>query len=515
MGSRKKSVGIVATAIIVISLVGKVIGFFRELLLANYFGTSSIVDVYLMSLTIPSIFFGFLPAIGVGFTPVYYEIEDDDRKNRFINNILITSIFISLVCIALTFAGSKYLVRLCAPGFSKSAKNMTAEFLRITVWTVLFNTPVQIFIAFLNCKKDYINSNLSNLTVSFTQAIFVVIAAHTNPVFLPIGAIIPWIFQFFWLFFSSYRQGFRPSIKVTKDEYVTKLLVLSAPICISNLLVDLNGFVDKTLSSALPEGRLSALNYSFTLRALFVTIASTVISTIFYPRISELVSSGSKNEVSELVGKLLDLLLIFIIPVNVFCYIFGKEEIQLVLMRGNFNSESLSITLTPFRMYMISLSFIVVRELIIKVMYANGDTKKNLYFGALDIGINIVLSLLFVKPMEHGGLALATSIAAIITFPLYIIELVKMLPEIRLRHRIAVMFKILVSSIIMGGISIALSWILQSVFSNSFFPTLCRLGICFIIGLGTYLLMLKVFKIEEIAIVFSKINGKVRQKRNV
>lgn len=502
----------VASIIILIALAGKVLGFLRELLLANYFGTSSLVDIYLMSVTIPSILFGFLPAIGIGFTPIYYEIGEKKQRNFFLNNILATSIVISLICILFTYIGADYIVSFCAPGFSDTAKTTTIEFLRITIWIVLFNTPVQILVAFLNCNKDYINSNLSNLTVSLTQAIFVVIAAYTNPIFLPIGVLLPWVFQFLWLFFSSIKQGFRPSLGVTKDTYVKKLLLLAAPICISNILVDLNGFVDKALSSSLLEGRLSALNYAFTIRAIFVTVATTVLATIYYPKIAELTSEKNSKEIVRLVEKLLDIILIIIIPINIFCMLFGKEEIQIVLMRGNFNAESLEITLSPFIMYMLSLAVIIIRELIIRVMYANGETKMNLCFGSINIGINVVLSLCLVGKMEHKGLALATSIAAILTLPLYIRKLYKLVPGINFKERLNVTWKVIAASLVMGGSAYVVNALLKPLLGDTLISTLFRFSICFVISVISYSVMIVVLHVGEVTALFNKILN--RFKRN-
>ena len=65
-------IGKIAVLIMGIALLCKVFGFLRELMLARFFGTSGIVDIYLMSITIPSILFGALPSLGIGVTPVYF-----------------------------------------------------------------------------------------------------------------------------------------------------------------------------------------------------------------------------------------------------------------------------------------------------------------------------------------------------------------------------------------------------------------------------------------------------------
>lgn len=510
MKGKRKSVGYAAIMIMGISLTGKIFGLLRELLLAKFFGTDTIVDVYLMSYTIPSILFGALPAMGVGFTPIYFEIKGNKEKNQFLNNILCSCILFALICVAFTYLGAKGIVAVCAPGFDSKVQALTVSFLKVTVWSVVLNTPVQILVSYLNCKERYIHSNLSNLTVSLTQALFIVLAAKIDVKLLPYGFLLPYCLQFGWLFLVSCYDGFRPHPHVAYDKYIKKLLLIAVPICISNILVDFNGFVDKFLASYLPSGRLAALNYSFTLRAVFVTVCSTVITTIFYPRISELTALNDKEHLKNLVHQLFNSLMLIMIPLNVLGIVLANEGINLVFMRGSFTNESLILTKYPFIMYMLSLSIIVFRELIIRILYANGDTKSNLFYGGITIGINVILSLLLVQKMQHVGLALATTISAFITFPLYVRKLMVIVEGIDLVASFKKMGKILISSCAMGCIVMVMKVFINHTQPENGFIYL-KLLILGCMALVVYGLMLQVLHVEEIKLLFTKIIGKLKK----
>lgn len=486
-----------AVIIVVISLIGKVFGFARELLLANYFGTSKVVDVYLMSVTIPSIFFGFLPSLGIGFTPVYYKIKEEDRRHTFLNNILICSAAIGFLCIVLTVVFKNQIVNLCAPGFEDSAKVQTSSFLLITVWAVFFNTPVQLLTAYLNCKKNYIVSNVSNLFVSIIQAVFVIIAAKFNVIFLPIGVVLPWIFQVGWLSYSANQNGHRFSLYKKGDQYVKKIFALSAPLFFSSILVDINGFVDKMLSSSLPAGRLSALNYSFTLRAVFVTAASTVISTIVYPRISEKIICGDKSEAQLLIAKYTDIISYIVVPICLICCFYSQEIVRIVLMRGNFDYESLQNTSSPFLAYSVSLAILVWRELIIRIMYSNGRTFVNLKYSTIEILLNVLLSIILVNRYEQTGLAIATSIAAIIVFPLYIKELNTVLQSKLLKGRIFKIIKILISSALATIVSLIAYNLFDFSPNSGIIIAILHLGISLLLGATIYFLFSILLRVEE------------------
>lgn len=511
---QKSNIAYTAIIIIIIGLTGKIFGFLRELLLAKYFGTSEIVDVYLMSITIPSLMFGFLPALGVGFTPVYYSIEDVD-KNKFLNNILSISMFVSIICIIITMLFSQNIVEFVANGFSKNAKEYTEQFLLVTIWSVLLNTPIQILVSFLNCKGSYISSNLSNLTISIIQALFVVLAANINIILLPYGYLCPFIVQFLWLLSSSCRHGYKPRLIIQFDNSIKKIFILVIPIFISNMLVDLNGFVDKYLASSLPEGRISALNYAFTLRSVLYTVCTTVISTIFYPKVSQLVSMKRDDELAVIINRVMDILILLFIPLQLFCIIFAKDIIKIVLMRGSFSQDSLNLTVYPFIMYMVSLVFISITDFIIKVFYAKKDSLSNLIYGGLNMGLNVFISVLLVRPFGHTGLALGTSLSAIITVPLYVRKISKEIKGLEIRGSVLKMVKAIVSGFVMGIFLIISTDIINFILKNySTIFLLLRLILQFICSLAIYILGLKILRVHEVKEAFDFVKLKYTNAKN-
>ena len=289
----KKTIGHITIILSIIVIIGKFFGFFREILLANYFGTGQIVDAYMMSVTIPTILFGFLPALGVGFTPHFFRLKDTER-NAFTTKVIGLSLIISLICVLLTNIFAEDIVKFIAGGFQGETFNLTVNYLRVTILLVVFNTPIQILIAYLNCKESYVFSNVTNLVLSSTQCVFVVLAAKINVNLLPYGILVSYIIQFALLALFSIKKDFVIVLGKLFDNNVISLLKSCVPIFLSNILVDINGFVDKYFASFLSLGSISALSYAFTIRSFFYYVFTTAITTIFYPKISDLISRGQR-----------------------------------------------------------------------------------------------------------------------------------------------------------------------------------------------------------------------------
>lgn len=484
--------------IVLITLLCKVFGFCRELTLAKYFGTGQIVDIYLMSIAIPSILFGFLPAIGVGITAIFFKIKENLR-NALISTTILISICVALFCIIFTYVEVNNIVYLCARGFDENAQITTARFLRITIWSIILIAPIQILIAFLNCNKKYVHSNISNLIISIGQIIGIIVAYH-NIKLLPFAYVLPLCVQLLLLFYFSFQNNFRLSIKRDIDGYLKKLCILTFPIFLSNVLVDINGFVNKYFASGLLRGCIAALNYAFILQTVFFTVCSAVISTLFYPRISELVASNNNQKLAQEIHFVHNVVILVCIPISIISIVYAEEIIKVVYMRGHFSAESLGLTKTPFAVYSVSLVFIVLRDLIIKVLYAYSDTKSNTIYSILAIFINILVSIILVKPLGHVGLACGTTLSTIITMPLYFRKMSHIVCSYCVKNSMKTMKKIFVASFLMGSFALLFKYIqgFMSIESRSLSVIIFFANISILLLI--YISVLKFFKLYELEI---------------
>lgn len=503
--------------IVIITFLGKVFGFLREVLLAGNFGTGHIVDVYIMSYTIPSILFGFLPALGVGYTPMYYMVEDG-KKDRFTASAIMSSVIAAVLCSIVCCIWSNEIVGIIAAGFRDEDKLLTVDFLRIVVWSVVLNTPIQIIVSYLNCRGFYLYSNVTNLVLSSTQCICVILAAKYYVWFLPLGIIFSYLLQFILLIFFALRRGFRPSTNGFIDPDIKMLYKLTLPIFLSNMLVDLSGFIDKFLASFLNEGSISALNYSYTIMTIFYALLTTVVITIYYPRIAKMIEENNISSVTRLSEKILTYMFIILIPVTGFSVIMSRDIVFIVLQRGKFDSESLSLTYIPFLVYMISLLFISARDFINRVFYGFKDTKSNLVYGMMTVIANFIISSLLIKGFGHIGLAIGTTVSAIITFPLYLKKIRYYLPDMRLKNvfaKGALVCLATIPSLVIAGI---INGVMGSTFERGIAFEVLKCSLVFIAVMVPFAIIMKKMGMEEVTDIINMaqsyvtINGRRNKK---
>jgi putative peptidoglycan lipid II flippase len=169
--------------------------------------------------------------------------------------------------------------------------------------------------------------------------------------------------------------------------------------------------------------------------------------------------------------------------------------VRIVYERGAFDAASTELTGSAFFYYAIGLTFIAINALLVKVYYSMQDMKTPVICGIIGAATNICLNLLLVGPMAHRGLALATSIAAIVNACLLYYWMRRKYPKISIVTDWGKMGKILLSAVLAVGISFGVYAPLMSITSMI---NIVALGSAVLAACLIYLILLKLFKIEEL-----------------
>lgn len=432
--SEKTSVGIVKTAsiITIITLISKAFGFVREVLIAYYFGTSSEVDMYLMAVNIPTIVLGFITCVGTAYIPVYNEIsvkEGAKKSLGFTTQLIIVMSIICGIVILICSLNAGFITRLIAPGFTADMIATTSGYLRISMWNLLITTIISIFICYLNSNNRFAQAAFCMLFHSSVQIVFTFLAHFIGPVFLTIGYVIANCCYLAALLLTSLRHEYRFNNIYYDNKYARMLLKLLIPIAVSSLVTQINGYVDKYFASGLAEGSIAALNYSNAIRTFVIMMLNTGLVTIFFPTVSRMVSKGEMDKVRRTLMSSIRYVIIVFIPITILLILFAEPVTRLLFARGQFNATSVEMTSIAVRMYAIGITAVALRDIFYNFYYSVKDTNFTLIVSVLGILVNIGFNALLVEKLGIGGLAFATSAAAIITVPIFALRLKKHLKK--------------------------------------------------------------------------------------
>ena len=486
-----------------LTLGSKLMGFLREVFMANYFGTSYITDSYVMASAIPGILFaGIFGSIATAYMPILsqtVENEGIEQGNRFTSETITLTTILAVLTAALGVIFSEQLVGIFAQGFTGDTAELTTFYVKITFSFVIFTGITGLLNAYQQYKGSFLRPIIAGYFQSGTIVIFIIISALTSHYLLAFGWLIGSAFYTIITAYFAKKAGFRfrPTRKIGPT--AKRIVLLAFPVFLGSTISQINTFVDKMLASGLPEGSVAALNYSNLLIGLITAMTIMVITTIIYPRLTKAVARGDMDHFSNSISTGINIIVIIGVPFSLGAMLYKDVLVQLVYERGAFDVTSTSLTSSAFFYYAIGLTFIAINDLLIKSFYAMHDMKTPVICGVFGAATNITMNLLLVGSMAHRGLALATSVAAIVNTVLLYAMLKKKYPDVKLVESRSKLGKIIFSALVGVGVSWGV-YISLNIIAAHLPSTALLIAAILVAGLS-YIGLLKAFKVGELVML--------------
>ena len=489
-----------ASAMTIISLLSKGFGFIREMALAREFGATFETDAYLIAIMIPQILFASLgAAIATTFIPLYTEARLDKQYavGSFVSTFFKIMVGVSAAIVTLAMVFTPQLISVISPGFTGEVRELSILLTRIMI-------PVIIFLAAGGVLKGILHSHnefLIPVSVGVYQNIiiiaFIVLSGSVYGIELvTVGSLIGFSMNFFVLL---------PKVKKLQIPLLSKLepfhplvkrgFYLMLPILFGNMVLQLNKLVDRMLASNLEEGSISALNYAAKVYTLPHGIFVMAVATVLYPSFSQYATKGNIEKLKETMVSGLSSIVFLILPMMAGAIILRDPIITFLFERGEFDPRATERTAFALFFYSLGMLSISLREIINRVFYSYQDTKTPIRIATASVVLNIILNLILVHPLGHGGLALGTSLAMTFGLVLLFIYVRKFIGPFGLSTFLANSSKMLIAALAMGVILAAV----HSVLSPELWA-FWQLVVPSLLGGSAYLALCRIMKVEEMGI---------------
>lgn len=422
--SLTKSAGKVGLA----TIISRVFGYIRDILLASLFGTSMFADVFFVAFRIPNTLRHLIGenAFNGAFIPVMsdYLQKHEERKAWE----MAASIGLSLVCILVFFVGvgilfAPFIMRIAAPGFADTPGKieLATKLLRIMFPYILFMGMAILIMSMLNCFKIFFIPAVapSILNICMITALICFCSVMHEPVIgLAIAVVIGGLGQLVIQLPVLIKRGKRffkdlkPRFNHPAARTIMKLLI---PVIIGSGVYHINILVDTLLASfshIVGEGAVSALYYANRLIQLPLAVFGIGLGTVILPAMSGFASENNIDKLKKTLTFSIKMIISITIPLSVLFIVLRFQIIQLLFGWGKFQSYSIKATSFGLLCYSFGLVAYSTNQIIRRAFYAVKDTKTPLKIACMGMGINIILNLALMWPLKLGGLALATSISA-------------------------------------------------------------------------------------------------------
>lgn len=499
--------------LMIITIISKILGFIRELVLGGIYGTTFYSDAYIVAMNIPGTLFSLIGiALSTTFIPLYYENSKSIKEsNKFVNNIFNITLILSAILALLVFVFANQVVKIFAIGFNGDTFKLTVEFTKIIIVGALFMGTSSIFTSFLQAKENFTVPGLVGIPFNIIIIIAIILSSKISIYILPIGTVIAMLSRLLFQMPSLFKYGYRYKFTIgLKEDYIKKVIWLVGPVFIGVAVNQINTMVDRTLASTLLEGSISALNYANRLNSFVMGLFIMSIGTVIYPILSKLSANSDKESFIKTVYKSVNIVTLLVIPISIGAMVLATPIVSLLFERGAFDSRATDITAKALVFYSIGMVGFGLRDILGKVFYSLQDTKTPMINGAIAIGMNIILNLILVKFMGHAGLAFATSISAIACIFILFKSLKKKIGYFGQDKILKTTFKSLIASILMGIITYVTYSILSSVLVVGFIQEAISLFGSIAIGALVYGILVVILKVEEASMVINFARKKLK-----
>ncbi len=491
--------------LMIVIVVSKLIGMLRDVVLANYFGTSNVSDAYLIAASVPTLIFYFIGhSISTAYIPMYNKVKaekDEKSAQKFSNNLLNLGLLISTVIVVFLVLVPQVAVKLFATGFDAETAEIASSLIRISSPSIYLMTIVSIFTGFLQANKSFLAPAAVSVPRNFAIVISIVAAASFGTNYLGVGLLVAYIFEFLFLVPFVLKKHYRYSPKISfRDENLKQTAYIILPILLGMCVSQINKIIDKSLASTVVEGGISALSYASIINSAVQEVLVTGIITVLFASCAELVAQEKHKEVKAKLSTTINALLYLLLPASVGVIILAEPVVKVILCRGSFDERSIALTSGALCAYTVGLCFLAVRDTLVKVFYAYKDTKTTTITSTLAIVLKIVISFPLAKAWGINGLAIATSISAIFNSIILYILLRKKIGDFGTKRLFNVGVKSIISAAAMAGTILVAREPLQLLISNEL------ISLLFLVGLGAfvYFVMGLILRVEPIMTVIKR-----------
>jgi putative peptidoglycan lipid II flippase len=490
-------------------VLSRVLGLGREIIIGREFGTTRELDAYLAAFRIPDLIFQLIAggALGSAFIPTFTTYLARSREKdawslaSSIVNLVLAVLTASAVLAALL---APWLVRSMAPGFTAEEQALTVQLMRAMLMSPIVFGLSGVVMGILNSYQHFLVPALApaiyNLCIIGGAAllaprigVFGLAAGVVAGAFMHLGIQIP----------QLVRQGmsYKPVIDLSHPG-VREVGRLMLPRVLGLATVQINFLVNTFLASTLVEGSLAALNYAWLLMLLPQGIFAMGIATAAFPTFSDLAARGRRGELRSTLSETLRLTLFLSTPSAVALIILREPLVRLLLERGRFDPSSTQAVAWALQFYALGLVAHSALEILTRGFYSMHDTRTPVTIGVGAMILNIVLSLVLIQPLHHGGLALANSLATIVETVLLLVIIHGRLGGFDKSTLVRSAMKTALAATVMGG---AILWFRTWAATNS---TLLQAGGAVVIGGCLFLAVSATTRSEELRAMGSIVRRK-------
>jgi len=412
------------------TLLSRILGFIRDMVIAQVFGASASADAFLVAFKIPN-FMRRLFAEGAfsqAFVPVLneYKTQRPAEVQTLIDHVAGSlSAILSLITL-LGILAAPLLILLFAPGFSQSPDKyaLSVDMLRITFPYLLFISLTAFAGGILNTYGRFsvpaftpVLLNLSMIAAAlwfapwFEQPIMALAWGVLLAGVLQLAFQLPFLYRLRQLPRPRWHWGKK---QAAPHEGVGRILRLMLPVMFAVSVTQISLLIDTLMASFLETGSIAWLYYSDRLLEFPIGIFGVALATVVLPQLSRLVAEQAQTEYEKTLDWSLRWVFLVTLPSAIGLILLSEPLLTTLFQHGEFSAHDVMMSSRSLMAFSVGLPGFVLIKILASGFFARQDTRTPTKVAVIAMLTNITLNLVLIWPLAHAGLALATALAALV-----------------------------------------------------------------------------------------------------
>ena len=498
------------------TLISRVTGFLRDMVLANYLGAGMVSDAFFVAFKLPNLFRNLFGegAFTTAFVPMLsHKLVEDGKEKAIVFAAKAVSVlaFVLTILVILMEIFMPYVVEFLAPGFvgDEGKIELATTLSRITFPFLLLICIVSFQSGILNSLGRFAAPAAAPVLLNITMilSVFILLPLGETPAHgVAMGVTAAGFIEILWLSLFLHKENvhLKPCWNVFslfKDKCIKTLFKRIAPGVLGAGVYQINMVVDTILVSLVGTGAISWLYYANRLQQLPLGVVGAAIGVALLPILSRYIKSGDNKQAEEVQNKAVEYGALLSIPAALALIVLATPIINILFQHGKFGAYQTDMTAKAVIAYAVGLPFYVLVKAMAPNFFARGDTKTPVKYSIIVLFTNLIFAVVLMKPFGHVGIACATTIAAFVSFYQYYRGLKKRgfwSLDVKLIKK---MIKIVFCSVIMAlAIRLAdlyLNYILGGWLNLSYMGKIPIFAFLCFLGVATFVLMVKIMGVID------------------
>jgi len=404
--------------------ISRILGFIRDMVLAWLLGAGILADAFIVAFRIPNLLRRFMAegAVSVAFVPVFSEAKERDgiEKAFVLARGVFTLMFLGLTAVVIVGEIiAPAVVAAIAPGFiNNEAFDVAVHLTRIMFPYILLIGIVALFMGILNSLGHFSAPAAAPILLNVFMIGIPIIGYVLIPVFsspadaFAWGVILGGIAQILLQVVPLRRLGvplrLTGSFCHPRLRQVASLMGVAA---IGASVYQINVFIGTLLASLLSTGSVSYLYYANRIVELPLGLFAFAVGNVMLPSMSTAYARSDHQGLSSLVDDSIKTVMVFTVPATVGIMVLAEPIFSMLFMRGAFTMADALASAYALRMYALGLCAVGISRILTQALYAMQQARSVVNIAWIALVINVLFSVILMGPMQHAGIALASSVS--------------------------------------------------------------------------------------------------------